>query len=70
MTYLLVRNLAFHLLFWLGSATGHGPHTPTTTPFQYRGWFCIEEGPTGAGLASKGEDLGRLAMDDRIWIVW
>ena len=30
--------LAFLLLFWLGSATGHSPHTPTTTPFQYTQW--------------------------------
>ena len=27
--------LAFLFLFWLGSATGHRSHTPTTTPFQY-----------------------------------
>ena len=27
--------LAFLLLFWLGSATGHRSQTPTTTPFQY-----------------------------------
>ena len=27
--------LAFLLLFWLGSATGRRPHTPTTTHFQH-----------------------------------
>ena len=31
----VLRLLAFLLLFWLGSATGHRSHTPTTTPFQY-----------------------------------
>ena len=35
LNYLPIRLLALFLLFWLGSATGHRPHTPTTIPFQY-----------------------------------
>ena len=34
LTDLLIR-LAIFLLFWLGSATGHRPHTTNTTLFQY-----------------------------------
>ncbi len=35
LTYLLIRPLALFLLFWLGSASDHRPHTPITTIFQY-----------------------------------
>ena len=33
LAYLLIRLLALFLLFWLGSASDHRPHTPTTTLF-------------------------------------
>ncbi len=33
--FLLLHRFAFLFLFWLGSATDHNAHTPTTTRFQY-----------------------------------
>lgn len=41
LTYLLIRLLALFLVSWLGSASDHRPHTPTTTIFQYTS-NCLE----------------------------
>lgn len=34
--YSMMRLLTLFHLFWLGSTTDHRPHTPTSTPSQYR----------------------------------
>ena len=45
LTYLFIRLLTLFLLFWLGSATDHRSHTPTTTLFQYASGCVIEFNP-------------------------
>ena len=39
----VLSGFAFLFLLWLGSATDYSTHTPTTTPFQYRGG-CLQGG--------------------------
>ena len=55
---LLIRPLALFLLFWLGSATGHRSHKPTTTPFQY--WWMIFYRPSIKFLrGTRNKDFSR-----------
>ena len=70
LTLLLIWLLALFLLFWLGSATGHRSHTPTTTPFQYPA--------TAAALAMRASARPMIAsiplsasiFDELLFEVW
>ncbi len=67
--FLVPRLLAPFLLFWLGSASDHSAHTPTTTLFQYGegthgkqihgeeiyGGKIYREGTYGKGKHGKGK---------------
>lgn len=46
LTYILIRTLALFFTVWLGSATGHRLHIPSTTHFRY-----IDVIPSGEGDA-------------------
>ena len=51
----VLSGLAFLFLFWLGSATDHSTHTPTTTHFHYAYLvLCIDhlEGSTARRLGA------------------